>query len=175
MNNKTSTRRERTVLFFHVEDPANTLLPSRAETLQCSSPKKVIQFPASFSRREDQLPVIFHRFSPLSFYRRFCHFLHTVSTFLFVTCNNCTNLELRPAAHSCQLIRLSYFLNNLINGFHTQKETLNGSTFLFSNHFLFLWEDLLFISQGLHLIKEMGLSRHPTPEHGQCNTAMRLP
>lgn len=143
MNNKTSTRSERTALFFHVEDPTNMLLPSRAETLQCSSPKKVIQFPASFSRREDQLPVIFHRYSPLSFYRRFSHFLHTLSTFLFVTCSNCTNLEQRPAAHSCQLIRLGYFLNNLIKEFHTQKENLNGSTFLFSNYLLFLLEDLL--------------------------------
>lgn len=116
------------------------LLPSRAEILQCSSPKKVIQFPASFSRREDKLPVIFHRCSPLSFYRRFSHFLHTVSTFLFVTCSNCTNLERRPAAHSCQLTRLSYFLNNLIKGFHTQKKILNGSTFTFSSYFLFLLE-----------------------------------
>lgn len=123
MNNKTSTRRERIVLFFHVENPANMLLPSRAEISQCSSPKKVIQFPASFSHREDQLPVIFHRYSPLSFYRRFSHFLHTVSTFLFITCSNCTNLERRLAAHSCHFIRLSYFLNNLIKGFsYTERD-----------------------------------------------------
>lgn len=106
MNNETSTKRDRIVLPFHVEDPADGLLPSRAENLQCSSPKKVIQLPAaaSFSHRKGQFPGVFHGYKPLSFYGRFSHFLHTLTTFLFVTCNNWINLDCTAVSSSGLLI-----------------------------------------------------------------------
>lgn len=61
-------------------------------------------------------------------------------TFLFVPYSSCINLERRPTAHSCQLIKLSYNSSNLTSEFHIWEEIFNGTAFLSSNFFFFfLW------------------------------------